>query len=431
MASSIEHTVVLRGGRLEAPARHALATSPLLAALRAAGTRHVYADTADVDELRALLETPDGALLREVDGNTVNQPLALQVVARYLSAGEPRAWASELSARAAGSSAAGISRAELYALLYTILCGRIGNDMVRAFSAGRPWETSLQLHMGVSGDRESARRVGRLQRSAVPSALVKIPFAPDAPACFLVARDLEEMGIPVNFTSTFSARQAVAAALLANVSRTNVFMGRLDQALGAARLGEHVVREAQRALLALRREAGVPTELIVASLRDWRSLVRLAGCDVFTVPCAVLRAFLEQAEVAPERIEPGLARPVEGDLGVSPAALERLGPARIARLHQVEPAWVELLLALRAERLDDADSLRRRVEAAGFGDFFHVPDAAEREELERGKLPRLDGPLTPRLALDTHMSLLANADFARAQREIDAELERRLDATLR
>ncbi len=46
----------------------------------------------------------------------------------------------------------------------------------------------------------------------VPSALVKVPFAPHAPAMLLVARDLERDGIPVNLTSTFSARQAVAAA---------------------------------------------------------------------------------------------------------------------------------------------------------------------------------------------------------------------------
>ncbi|MDR4494132.1 MAG: hypothetical protein MRJ99_06785 [Nitrospirales bacterium] len=118
----------------------------------------------------------------------------------------------------------------------------------------------------------------------VPSALVKVPFAPHAPMCFLIARDLENEGIPVNFTSTFSTRQVIAAALLANVTRTNVFMGRLDQGLKAELLGAHVVLEAQRILIRLRQNPGVKTQLIVASLRDWRSLLHTSGCDAYTVP---------------------------------------------------------------------------------------------------------------------------------------------------
>ena len=118
----------------------------------------------------------------------------------------------------------------------------------------------------------------------VPSGVVKVPFTPHAPHCFLIARDLEREGIPVNFTSTFSARQAVAAGLLSNVTLTNIFMGRLNQGMKAALLGEHVDLAAQRALLRLRREAGIKTLLIVASVRDWQTFTRVAGCDVFTAP---------------------------------------------------------------------------------------------------------------------------------------------------
>lgn len=75
------------------------------------------------------------------------------------------------------------------------------------------------------------------------------------------------MGIPVNFSTTFSARQVVAAALLANVVRTNIFMGRLNQGLESELLGEQVDLMSQRVLTWLRNEAGTKTLLIVASVR--------------------------------------------------------------------------------------------------------------------------------------------------------------------
>jgi transaldolase len=411
---------VSRARSARPPERPRLVEAPLLAALRAAGTRHVWADSADVDEVRALLDT-GGGILREVDGNTANQPLVRKVVGRYVAGGEPRAWARELEA--AGARA----RGELGALVYAILCARIGNDMAAAFGAGRAWETSLQLHMGLVSEPERARRVGRLQRRMAPGGIVKVPFAPDAPDCLLVARDLERAGVPVNFTSTFSARQAVVAALFANVARTNVFMGRLNQGFEAKLLGEHVDLEAQRALARLRREDGVRTELIVASLREWRSLVRVAGCDVFTVPCAVLRDFLEQDEIGPEAIEPRLETSYEDALGVSDEITARVGADRIARLFRVEPELIAFLREIREADVAEGAALARRFEEAGFGDLFHVPTRDERDEIERDKLPRRDGTLLGRIAPDTHMSLLANADFARAQREIDAELERHLD----
>jgi transaldolase len=411
------------GARGERAGRQRVST-PLLSALLAAGTEHVYADTADVEELAALVRTGDGSLRREVDGNTANQPLVQKVVARTLDAGDPRTWADALADRSRHD------RRDRSALLYAILCARIGNDLNAAFGTGRRWEASLQLHMDLCADPEAARAVGHLLRRLVPDAIVKVPFTPDAPHCFLVARDLEQAGVPVNFTSTFSARQAVAAALLADVARTNVFMGRLNQGLEAERLGEHVDLEAQRALRRLRREDGVRTRLIVASIREWQTFVRVAGCDVFTAPCEAIRDFLEQEEIEPSEIDSRLETSYESELGVSAAVRERLGAERIARTYRVEPELVEFLRGLRGSRdyaALDGEGLYRRFDEAGFSDLFHAPTPAERQELERGKLPQLDGGLIERVPLDTHYSLLANADFARAQREIDEEIAKRLD----
>jgi transaldolase len=288
---------------------------------------------------------------------------------------------------------------------------------------------SLQLHMGALSDPETAKELGRALRAIVPSCFVKVPFRPHEPQSLLIARDLEAEGIPVNFTSTFSARQVVAAALLADVTRTNVFMGRLNQGFRAALLGEHVDLEAQRALRRLRREAGAKTQLIVASIREWQTLVRVAGCDAFTAPCDVLSEFLSQTDVPVEALTSQLETSYEDRLGIAEEAIEAVGQERIARLWRIEPEFLEFLVDYRTSaeyrELGDGERLRRRFESAGFGDFFYAPDAHEWQILRRGKLPDLAAPLARHLAVDTHMSLLADGDFVYQQQAIDATLLQR------
>jgi len=435
MTNEIDRVIAERARSPLETARPEQVATPLLAGLQSAGTEHLYGDTADTEELAALL-APDGSPLtsetrirREIDGNTANQPLIRKVVEHYRETEDLRAWVKDLDEQQPG-----LARPNLLVLLYTILCGRIGNDMARRFAAGREWEVSLQLHMDLRQNAEAARSIGRVLRQSVPHAIVKVPFAPEAPDCLLVARDLERAGIPVNLTSTFSARQAVVAALLADVTRTNVFMGRLNQGLQAERLGEHVDLAAQRAIRKLRAEDAIKTRLIVASVRDWQTFVRVAGCDVFTAPCSVIQDFLEQEEIPPDRIESRLERSYEDDLGISADTIQRTGPDAVARLYHVEPELVEFLRELRGSedyaKIDDGEALFKRFDRAGFGDLFHSPTPSEREELERGKLPQLDGDLIGRIPLDTHYSLLANADFARSQSEIDAQLEQSLDGDL-
>jgi transaldolase len=419
--TSLEKVLVTCGRGRGAPERVRLVSSPLLAALRRTGTAHVYADTADTEELRRLLAVAGGGIVAEVDGNTVNQPLARQVLDRYLAGDPLAACAQELRRHRPGASSAA-----LLPHVYTLVSGWIGNDLASAFGAGRAWEVSLQLHMGAVSDPETAKALGRALRTIVPSCFVKVPFRPHEPQSLLIARDLEIEGIPVNFTSTFSARQVVAAALLANVTRTNIFMGRLNQGFHAALLGEHVDLEAQRALRRLRREAGIKTQLIVASIREWQTLVRVAGCDVFTAPCLVLGAFLSQTDVPPEGLTSQLETSYEDRLGIADGAIKAVGLEHIARLWRVEPEFIEFLIDYRTSaeyrELRDGEGLRRRFETAGFVDFFYEPPAVEWQVLKKGKLPDLAGPLARTLAVDTHMSLLADGDFVLQQEAIDAAL---------
>ncbi len=153
----------------------------------------------------------------------------------------------------------------------------------------------------------------------------------------------------------------MAAALLADVTVTNIFMGRLNQGLKADLLGEHVDLEAARALQGLRRERGIKTQLIVASVREWRTFVRVAGCDIFTAPCAALRDFLAQTEVSAAEIRSQLETSYADRLGIDGGVLGALGPERIARVYRVEPELIEFLARFRASaeyhRLPDGERL--------------------------------------------------------------------------
>jgi transaldolase len=408
--------------RLESAAR--------LRALREAGTAHVYADTASLDELRGLIASGERGVIAEIDGNTANQPLVEKVLEGYLEEAPVADWAKALRGHSPE-----LSHPRLLAILYAVVCGRIASDIVRAFAGHRSWEVSLQLHMGLVDDAEAALQVARQLRRMVASALVKVPFAPHAPQTLLVARELERASIPVNFTSTFSARQVVVAALLCDATRTNVFMGRLNQGLRAELLGEHVALEAQRALRRLREGEGLRTQLIVASIRSWETLPRTAGCDVFTASCDVLRAFLEAGKREGPSLSSQLETSYEDRLGIPADVEQKLGTEAIARLFRVEPELVEFLRAYRRSdefrglSCQDGETLVRRFEEAGFGDFFHAPGPDGWEQIERGKTPDLDAPITGQVALDTLYSLMADADFAKHQAEMDAVLEERLGAS--
>ena len=424
-ARSLDDVVVGLGTGAGTARQPRVTSSPQLAAVCAAGTRHIYADTADFNEVGALVTTSDGAIVREVDGSTANQPLVRKVIERYLQSNDVTAWVRQLRAQDLG-----LTNDALIPLLYAIVCGRIGSDVVQAFAAGRPWEVSLQLHMQLGYDAEAAKRVGRMIRRMVPSAVVKVPFMPQAPACFLIARDLENEGIPVNFTSTFSARQTVVAGLLSNVTLTNIFMGRLNQGLKATLLGEHVDLAAQRWLRQLRQIAKIKTLLIVASVREWQTFVRVAGCDCFTSPCEAIRGLMTQTEVAPAEIKSQLETSYEDRLGVADDAMAALGAERIARTYKVEPELVQFLSEFRATReyaaLRDGDQLFKHFDRAGFGDIFYAPTATEWQELRKNKLPDFASPLTKRLPIDTLFTLLADADFEKYQEEMNTLLLARL-----
>ncbi|MCS7172300.1 MAG: transaldolase family protein [Armatimonadetes bacterium] len=401
-----------------------LTSYPLLAALRRAGTRHLYADTADPEELHGVLcaGEDEGSVTyyEEVDGNTTNQPLVEKVFDRLLRTEGPeaiRAWVRTLK-----KAHPRLTLEEATVAVYSLLNARLAREVVGRFGVGRSWNISLELHTGLAGDREGSVRFGRCLGRCVPGALVKVAFTPHEPHALLIARDLERQGIAVNFTATFSVRQVVAAALLATPHHTNIFLGRLNEGLRAQVLGEHVLLTAQRHIQQLRARYRLPTLNMGASVRRSETLLLTAGCDAYTVPVPVLRAFLAQEAEIRDRTGEDLS----GALGVDPEVTERVGGLdRLERLYQVEPEFVAFLRELREDpELDrmDGDGLAERFERAGFGDLFYRPSPQEWQDLRKNKLPDLDAPYVRRIPLDTLYSLLAVGDFANFQDRMDARI---------
>ncbi|GKS62821.1 hypothetical protein YTPLAS72_01250 [Nitrospira sp.] len=401
--------------------RSTLVPHPRLDALRRLGTMKIYADTADVEELNDLIAIDEQSIYADVDGNTANQPLVHKVIQHYLSRFDPRAFVEQFVFPRERQPTP-----EQSALCYAVICAKIGNDFDHLFAGGRSWEVSLQLHMGLTRFQDLATNIARSIRRMTPSAIIKVPFAPYAPECFIVARDLEREGIPVNFTSTFSARQVVEAALLCNVARTNIFLGRLDQGLQACLLGAHVSLEAQRNLRRLRQSTGVNTQLIVASLRNWETFLHTAGCDIYTAPVKVYRDWMTQEQIDQDQLVSRLEQSYGDRLGISAQVLSELGSERIARLYDVEPSFVDFLMTFRETRewaeLTDPEALFKRFEEAGFGDIFYSPRQNDWAEIRRGKIPDLNGSLIRQLPLDTLYSLLADADFEKHQEDMDAQV---------
>lgn len=151
-------------------------------------------------------------------------------------------------------------------------------------------------------------------------------------------------------------------------------------------------------------------------------MVLTAGCDVYTVPYPVLKAFFTQTESGAEQIENRLNADYADRLAISDKVREKVGLTRIQQLYQVEPEFIEFLLELRRSAdcaYLDGEGLFKRFDVAGFGDFFYSPSPSEWRELRKGKLPDLDSELTRTIPLDTLYSLLAVGDFINFQDRMD------------
>ncbi len=127
---------------------------------------------------------------------------------------------------------------------------------------------------------EEARSIGGIHKNVV----VKIPVTFEG---LKAVKQLAEEGIRTNVTLCFSVNQALLAAK-AGASFVSPFVGRLDD---AGHDGMEVVRE----IVAVFDNYGLPTEIIVASVRSTLHVreAALAGADIATVPYAIFKKLYE------------------------------------------------------------------------------------------------------------------------------------------
>ena len=352
--------------------RPSFPSDPVWEGLRKIGTR-LWLDTGDLEGARSLwtaemeaLTTNNTLLNKEIQKGIYDEEIPK--VAEALREAEP-----------------GMDEKDLVREVSLYLNARHGLKLVEAFGA----RVSVEVHTDLANDVEGTVETARFLYGIDPEHFyVKVPLTP---AGILAAGKLAALGVPVNHTLGFSARQNLTTAALAGPAYVNVFMGRLNSwvdgnGLGDGRLvGEKATQASQREILGLR-ERGGPTLQIGASMREGEQVAVLAGLDVFTMPLKVAREFHDSPPASLEScLEKDLA-PVFAS-GVDPAALG------VTALWEVEDSFRRNILDL-AARVEDSWTPERLEEAfreIGAADLFPAWTPGEDADLsEGGKLPSLE-----------------------------------------
>jgi len=286
---------------------------------------------------------------------------------------------------------------------------------------------SVELHTDTANDFDAIVEYGRRYFDICPRQfLVKVPYTA---AGLLGARKLRQMGIRINLTLEFSARQNVMAALISQPNYLNVFLGRLgayvkDNNLGdGSGAGERAVLSTQKWVKELTGMHKEPSKLIAASLRNAEQLESLAGVDVFTMPVKVAQEGRSKFS------------------GKFVSALDQICPVNLndsAKDMFIEKLWEvtieELSLAkdIATDLPEDGDELIQRMRKAGFNDMF--PDLSETDYKyisEDGKIPRHERWArrirNGELAVDTLLNLAGLASFANDQAQLDARIKKMIE----
>jgi transaldolase len=136
----------------------------------------------------------------------------------------------------------------------------------------------------VSQDKEGMMREAREYAKIAPNIVVKVPLITEG---LKAVRACTEEGIKTNVTLCFSPVQALLAAK-AGASYISPFVGRIDD---IASDGMDVIRK----IVAIYKNYGYKTEVLVASVRNPNHIVdaALCGAHVATVPYAVLQQLVK------------------------------------------------------------------------------------------------------------------------------------------
>ena len=283
---------------------------------------------------------------------------------------------------------------------------------------------SVELHTNTAHKFDAIVDYGLRYKAICPEQfIVKVPYTAVG---LLGARRLRKLGVRINFTLEFSARQNVMVAAVTKPNYCNVFLGRIgayikDNGLGNGEgAGERAVLETQKHVSKITKNNPEPTKLIAASLRNYQQLEDLAGTDVYTMPTKV---------AADGRAQ------LSGHFSSKREVVYPVDLTNEAAKYYPEKLWnvTEKELAL-ARDLDkncpkDGNELIDRVHEAGCGDLF--PYLSERDLKfisDDGKIPKHERWATRiengELAIDTLLNLAGLAGFTADQAELDSRIRK-------
>lgn len=283
---------------------------------------------------------------------------------------------------------------------------------------------SVELHTDTAHNLAAILDYGIRYNEICPDQfIVKVPYTATG---LLGAKKLRELGVKINFTLEFSARQNVMVAAITKPNYQNVFLGRVgayikNNGLGdGSGAGERTVLSSQKWVTELTKNNAEPTQLIAASLRSYEQLDTLAGVDVFTMPTKV---------AADGRIK------LDGNFSSKRNEVYPVDLNENALKYFPEKLWEvsEKELALAQNLCDncpkDGNELIDRVHAAGCNDMFpYLSDKDLNYISEDGKIPKHERWAqqieSGELAIDTLLNLAGLASFTNDQAQLDARIER-------
>jgi transaldolase len=374
--------------------------------IRASGTR-LWLDTGDIDTTATLW-------CSEFEALTTNNTLLNMEIQKGLY--------DDFIHQAAGALrnvAPDIDERQLVLETAFVLNAYHGLKLVELFDA----HVSVELHTDLGEDVERSVACGRRYFDICPERFyVKVPLTT---AGLLAARRLRQLGVPVNLTLGFSARQNYLAALLAQPRFVNVFMGRLgafiaDNGLGDGRnMGEKATLATQRELRALREAGRTRSLLIGASMREVTQVAALAGLDVYTMPPKVA---LEYESDPAEHVTAQIENDPPIKLGTGATSVDSIG----AVLWEVPETFKESVAELLGQDLDALrpEDVQTHFARTGWGNLF--PRWSEQDiqtVATDGKIPVFqtwrERLVRGDIGLDALMNLSAFHGFAADQKVLD------------
>ncbi|MFV0593214.1 MAG: transaldolase family protein [Draconibacterium sp.] len=301
-----------------------------------------------------------------------------------------------------------------------ILNARHGMRLAKKFGGF----VSVELHTNTAHNFDAIVDYGLRYHEINPEQfIVKVPYTAVG---LLGARRLRELGVKINFTLEFSARQNLMVAAITKPNYCNVFLGRIgayikDNGLGSGEgAGERTVLSAQKIVKEISGNNPVPTRLIAASLRGYSQLDALAGTDVFTMPTKV-------AADGKTNLNGHFISKVDEVYPVDlTTEATKYSPEK---LWEVSKQELTLAKELDLNCPKDGSELIDRVHHAGCGDMF--PYLSEKDLgfiASDGKIPK-HVRWAPRiesgeLAIDTLLNLAGLASFTADQAELDARIRK-------